>query len=187
MSTTTILQNGIWVTTNRKSLVYQVKEHVVNVKNIGLFDHPSLKLDKICHWKIGRFSEMPENLQKLTGGKTHFNLQMETDKEGYLDGKTILTIPFSGVGIETIQWVSNEEFQTILDSRENWNQASTFYPISSQIGKIVFLSGPPGAGKTTSAFGLAKNHGYVYYEGTVFENLLKKYHFNFGFDLILDA
>ena len=174
---TNVLQNGIWVTTNRKSLVYEVKDHgmIVNAKNIGLFDHPSLKIDNICHWKIGQFSEMPENLQKP--GKTHFNLQMETDREGYLDGKTILTIPFSGVGIETIQWVSNEEFQSILDSRENWNQAPTFYPISSQVGKIVFLSGPPGAGKTTSAFGLAKNHGYVYYEGTVFENLLKKYHF----------
>ena len=32
------------------------------------------------------------------------------------------------------------------------------------IGKIIWLSGPPGAGKSTSGLFLAKKYGYVYYE-----------------------
>ena len=36
------------------------------------------------------------------------------------------------------------------------------------LGKIIWLSGPPGAGKSTSGLLLARKYGYVYYEADGF-------------------
>ena len=45
----------------------------------------------------------------------------------------------------------------------------TFYPIEpGKSGKLLFLSGPQGSGKSTTALQLAKYHGYKYYEGDCF-------------------
>eukprot|EP00093_Oithona_nana_P007932 07932.XXX_12552_12903_1 [CDS] Oithona nana genome sequencing. len=39
-------------------------------------------------------------------------------------------------------------------------------------GKILFLSGPPGAGKSTTAQFLAKEKGFVYYEADCFPSVV---------------
>ena len=45
----------------------------------------------------------------------------------------------------------------------------TLYNFSlCSLGKIIWLSGPPGAGKSTSGLLLAKKYGYVYYEADGF-------------------
>ena len=38
-------------------------------------------------------------------------------------------------------------------------------------GRVLWISGAPGMGKSTSAQILGKNHGYVYYEGDAFGSL----------------
>ena len=38
-------------------------------------------------------------------------------------------------------------------------------------GRVLWISGAPGMGKSTSAQLLGKNHGYVYYEGDAFGGL----------------
>ena len=42
-------------------------------------------------------------------------------------------------------------------------------------GKIVWISGPPGLGKSTTAQLLSRKHGYVYYEGDCFFMLRNPY------------
>ena len=48
-------------------------------------------------------------------------------------------------------------------------------PCSTQSGKILFLNGAPGAGKSTAAYELAKNHGYIFYEGDCFMKMINPY------------
>ena len=38
-------------------------------------------------------------------------------------------------------------------------------------GRVLWISGAPGMGKSTSAQLLGKHHGYVYYEGDCFGSL----------------
>ena len=45
----------------------------------------------------------------------------------------------------------------------------------STIGRIIWFTGAPGMGKSTSAQLLARNHGYVYYEADCFGSLKNPY------------
>ena len=66
---------------------------------------------------------------------------------------------------ETFTWISKEDLKAYVDSCDHVNAPSTFYKIQpDKLGKFVWVTGAPGAGKTTSAFLLAKNHGFVYFE-----------------------
>ena len=134
MATTKVFKDGTWVFSNKNYYVYEIKNDVIKKKNLAYYDYPELQLDDgIVNWKIGEFSEMPKTLQEIVGGGQNFNLEFEKGKKGFLseNGDTIFTIPKSAIGIVTIKWVPPEVFQTILDSRENWYQASTIYPIST--------------------------------------------------------
>ena len=92
------------------------------------------------------------------------------------DGKTIYMKSFRGQGTEKIYWVDQEELQEILNNREHYLTPSTFYKIQPEIqGKVIFLTGPPGAGKSTSASLLAKGNGFVYYEADGFLSLVNPY------------
>ena len=42
-------------------------------------------------------------------------------------------------------------------------------------GKLLWISGPPGVGKSTSAQLLSREHGFVYYEGDCFLNMRNPY------------
>ena len=172
------LKNGKWIKTNNKNKVFEIQDNVVNAKHVATFDHPDVEFATLPpkKWIVGTFGVAPKYIQEITG-QIHFNLQMGKN-EGFLteDGKTIYTIAYSGVGFEKIKWVSDDELQEILDAREPWNKPSTFYKIQPEIqGKIIIIGGSPGSGKTTSAFLLAKNHGFVYYEGDCFMHSLNPY------------
>ena len=41
----------------------------------------------------------------------------------------------------------------------------------SDLGKLIWITGPPGTGKSTTAQCLARDHGYVYYEADCFASL----------------
>ena len=43
--------------------------------------------------------------------------------------------------------------------------------LPDKLGKIIWFSGPPGAGKSTTAQLMGRKHGYVYYEGDCFNSI----------------
>ena len=48
-------------------------------------------------------------------------------------------------------------------------------PNPGKEGKIYWVSGPPGAGKSTTCQLMAKDHGYIYYEGDSIMQLLNPF------------
>ena len=78
----------------------------------------------------------------------------------------------SKCNLDTCRWLSPEKKQEILDARDHEDTIIPpgFTPQPENQGKILFLSGPPGAGKSTTAQYLAKQKGWVYYEADCFAN-----------------
>ena len=67
--------------------------------------------------------------------------------------------------LEEFYWMSKEEFEELRDAGEPIEAMSCPYKIQPEnLGKLLWISGPPGAGKSTSAQLLSKNTGFVYFE-----------------------
>jgi hypothetical protein len=65
-------------------------------------------------------------------------------------------------------WVSPKE-AALLNAKDPVSAPPSPYPVQpGQPGRLVFLSGPPGAGKSSIAGWMAANAGYVYYDGDAF-------------------
>ena len=78
---------------------------------------------------------------------------------------------------DTCRWMSPEKKQEMLDSRahEDTIIPPGFTPQPENQGKILFLSGPPGAGKSTTGQYIAKQKGWVYYEADCFSKVVNPF------------
>ena len=83
------------------------------------------------------------------------------------DGTQIHLKSFTPGSIDVIDWLSETEKNKILEDREPANAPvlPTYIRVQPENqGKLFWFSGPPGAGKSTTAQLMAKKYGYVYYE-----------------------
>jgi len=76
---------------------------------------------------------------------------------------------FSGVREYEIERITQKEIEDIENDFDQIEAPPGPYTIQpDKQGKLVWLSGAPGMGKSTSAQYLAKDHGFVYYEADAF-------------------
>ena len=69
------------------------------------------------------------------------------------------------VGVGYMEWITEEEAAAIEAAKEPMEAPS--HPYKEQPdnpGKLLWITGPPGLGKSSTAQLLAKTAGYVYYE-----------------------
>merc|ERR1719510_455732 len=75
-------------------------------------------------------------------------------------------------GIATLTKITKEEMEEILNDADPIDAPPGEYTIQPEKpGKVIWLTGAPGMGKSTSAQILGRSHGYVYYEADCFGNL----------------
>ena len=80
------------------------------------------------------------------------------------DGKTVFCWGFANC-LETINYLGPEDMKNLFESSEPHDSPTCSYKIQPKNqGKLVWLSGPPGAGKSTTGQLMGRHAGYVYYE-----------------------
>ena len=174
INTTKRWSDGYYSFSFESSFIYEVKGETVFIRNLCELDFPEeLSPAAIGTWKYGDFGQAPPTIQAKTGME-HYNIEMKglfgMVQLGVVskDGTKVTKIGFTGQ-VDQGHLLSTQKLQEKLNSREPMETPQTSYKIQPENqGKLIWLSGPPGAGKSTSGLLLAKNNGYVYYEADCF-------------------
>jgi len=155
-----------------------------NYKGVGMLEAVVIKGDTVTNdqypdvimtFKHGVFGEADKEVEKITGQKTsnveikYTAFGMDLEEHGMVsdDGKkfTIKTM----MGIWILEWITEEEAERIANDGDPIDAPPSHYKLEPERqGKLVWLTGPPGLGKSTTAQILSRDHGYVYYEGDCF-------------------
>ena len=91
------------------------------------------------------------------------------------DGKTIFSWGMAN-DVECIKWMSDEDLKKLADDRDPMDAPSCPYKIQPENqGKLVWLSGPPGAGKSTTGQLMSRKAGFVYLEADCISQFLNPY------------
>ena len=176
--------DGFWLYEGYPYMVMVVNGENVDFTNIAQYDYPDETIAPFSTgtWEFGSFVECPDEIKSLSGAE-QYNLKMVA-MDGKLtvhcvlaeDGKTFVSLSFDGQEAQKAKWVSKDQLMEIASKRESCLTPTTVYKIQPEIqGKLLFLSGPPGSGKSTSGLLLAQNQNYVYYEADCFLNLQNPY------------
>ena len=133
-------------------------------------------------FKHGVFGEVDEEIAKITGEK---NYTVETKFEAV--GKELVSygvlvedgtkfVIKSFVGLWTLHWVTEEEAHRLANDGDPILAPPSPYQVEPERqGKLLWITGAPGLGKSTSAQLLGRDHGYVYYEADCFFSLKNPY------------
>ena len=91
------------------------------------------------------------------------------------DGKTIYSWGIAN-DVECLEWMSDEDLKKLADDREHKDSPSCPYKIQPEYqGKLVWFSGPPGAGKSTTGQLMSKKAGFVYLEADCISQFLNPF------------
>jgi len=151
--------------------------------------------------EYGDFGEADAEVQKRSGEKT-YNVKLTTgfmDKEENInkeeekgEDSDLKMFEFENLGvifdegrkcsmkgfagISGLEKITKEEFDKIMNDFDPIEAPPGPYKLQpNKEGKIIWFSGAPGMGKSTSAQFLARNQGYVYYEADCFGGLKNPY------------
>ena len=79
--------------------------------------------------------------------------------------------------VDVIELMTDEKLQEYKNIREHCDTPSIpyFTPQPDKVGKLLWFSGPPGAGKSTTAQLMGRYHKYVYYEADCFGSFMNPF------------
>ena len=164
-----MLLDGYYQSSLSPAYVFIIEGDVARYENVALIGVKQSDL-YVGPCNYGKFGETTPKIKEKTG-KEFYDLEFAM-MDGGLKTYSVLgedQKSFTNMGFykecETFTLISKEDLKAYVDSCDHVNAPSTFYKIQpDKLGKFVWVTGAPGAGKTTSAFLLAKNHGFVYFE-----------------------
>ena len=142
----------------------------------------SLTDSKQMTFKHGEFGEASEKIVERSGvknfsvevrfevvGKEFVNLGVVVEDGTKFIIETIL-------GIWTFDWVTEEEMDRLLNDGDPISAPVCPHKAEPErLGRLIWITGPPALGKSTTAQLLSREHGFVYYEGDCFFQLRNPY------------
>ena len=162
-------KNGYYKSSTRSTSLFKVHGESVEMETLqGKMDEQLSK----GNWKFGEFGEAHPDLIKHTG-KLNYNVEMNMMnglwlRKGILsdDG---MTISLWSKNLELFEWITEEEYVALKNSGDPADAPPHHYKVQPEYdGRLIFISGAPGFGKSTSGLMLSKMAGYVYYEADAF-------------------
>ena len=175
-------KNGFYHSRSMPSMLYEVNGEKIMMygasgKPTGVEDMPAQN----GTWKSGDFGEVHPDVAKETD-KSHYNVEMVA-WGGMMKIPMVLSddrkcLIFYGMShcVDFMDWLSEEAMAEFIATGDPHDDLPHPYKVQPENqGKLVWLSGAPGLGKSTSAMLLGKNAGYVYYEADSFMNHMNPY------------
>ena len=131
--------------------------------------------------KVGDFGEADPEVVKLSGEKSYntqitYSFGQDVIENGVLSGDGLKITTKGVMGIAELEWVTEEEAARLEAEGDPIEAPPGEYKMQPEYqGKFLWITGPPGLGKSTSAQLLGRNHGYVFYESDCFGNIKNPY------------
>ena len=175
-------KNGYYHARSTPSMLYKVEGeniimHNASGKSTDIDNDPMAK----GTWKYGDFGEAHPDVSKESG-KSRYNVQMYawggmfTPNLVLSDDGEKLTLFGMTNCVDVIEWMSDEEFEKFINSGDPADAYPHPYKVQpGKEGKLLWLSGAPGLGKSTTGMLLGKTAGYVYYEADAFSGFMNPY------------
>jgi len=129
--------------------------------------------------KIGEFGEADPEIVKTTGEKFYnieFTYPGDMTELGVVSADGLKITSKGMLGISVLEWTTEEEAAALAAEGDPIEAPPGDYKIQPEyLGKLLWITGQPGLGKSTSAQLLCKDHGYVYYEADCFASCRNPY------------
>ena len=145
-------------------------------------DIVTLNAFKSVKMKFGSFGEADPKIVEMTG-EENYNIELSNNLLG--KEMTEYGVLFEGgtkyvfksiSGIRTRIWITEEEAELIANDGDPIEAPPSDYKIEPERqGKLVWITGPAGLGKSTTGQMLSRKHGFVFYEGDCFWGLRNPY------------
>jgi len=174
----TKLEPGYWRLGKESSGILLVEGNKLTFKNLVSFDYPDIAGKFEFEAEFGDFGEARKELADATG-KDKMNVFIKSSMFSFKgiandDGTSVTSWE-----AEIVVWskMSEEEAEKLKSDRESFTAPSCpgVSACPEKKGKIYWLSGPPGAGKSTTCQLMARNKGFIYYEGDSIMQLLNPF------------
>ena len=143
---------------------------------------PLDKDDYKVFFKHGSFGNTSKDVFELSGEKTNnVEVKFEAGNKDLVSQGVVLDegskfIIETVMGVWILEWVSPQEMERLKNDGDPIEAPPSDHKLEPErLGRLIWITGAPGLGKSTTAQLLSKEHGYVYYEGDAFFGLRNPY------------
>lgn len=147
-------EDGLWYFEGSPNSINKVTGGEARWLNLTELDYPGFELSPyVGSWTYGKYHETLKEIEEKTGAK-HYDLEMKHFDGAFTfygvlseDGKSVVMCNMLNQ-MDTIRLMTPEKQEELLASRPHQDSLIPpgCTPQPENQGKILFLSGPPGAG-----------------------------------------